>query len=152
MPIGDVDLAQVAIAAIVGGTASEISGGKFANGAVTAAILNIYNQQGRHRGAHYRDKSNTLAMNDPLYWDVLGERILAGDVLVDSGGYALGFVDGQSMNFSKVIRAELGIDLSDLEMVPGYNIGDNVSKVSGLAGLVKGSFKAFIKYRRGVSA
>ena len=44
--IGNIDVGQVVVAAIIGGTASHISGGKFGNGAVTAALLNIYNQQG----------------------------------------------------------------------------------------------------------
>ncbi len=64
LPIGDVDLAQVAIAAIVGGTVSEISGGKFANGAVTAAILNIYNQQGEELSREDSVKVHYKLKND----------------------------------------------------------------------------------------
>jgi RHS repeat-associated protein len=38
------DYAQTAVATIVGGTASSLSGGKFANGAITAAMAYSYNQ------------------------------------------------------------------------------------------------------------
>ena len=38
--------AKVAISAIVGGTASELGGGKFANGAVTGAFVMMYNELG----------------------------------------------------------------------------------------------------------
>jgi RHS repeat-associated protein len=37
--------ARVAVSAVIGGTAAEISGGKFANGAVTAAFLRLYNEE-----------------------------------------------------------------------------------------------------------
>jgi len=39
---------KVALSAIAGGTASELGGGKFANGAVTAAFVMMYNEMG-HR-------------------------------------------------------------------------------------------------------
>ena len=45
---GGKDLGQAAAAAVVGGTTSVITGGKFANGAITAAYANLYNAQ---RGA-----------------------------------------------------------------------------------------------------
>lgn len=41
--IGNINVAEVAMAAAVGGTVSKISGGKFANGAATAAFANIFN-------------------------------------------------------------------------------------------------------------
>lgn len=39
-------IGQAAVSAVIGGTASKISGGKFANGAVTGTFQNLYNQQG----------------------------------------------------------------------------------------------------------
>ena len=39
------DIGQAAIAATVGGTVSELTGGKFANGAITAAYGNLFNEQ-----------------------------------------------------------------------------------------------------------
>ena len=43
--VGNIDGGQAVAAAIVGGTISEATGGKFANGAVTAAYANVFNQQ-----------------------------------------------------------------------------------------------------------
>ena len=57
---GDVDVGQVFAAAIVGGTASELSGGKFANGAITAAMLNIYNAQRIPQSGGYKKEFGTL--------------------------------------------------------------------------------------------
>ncbi len=45
LEVGGVSFAQAAVAAVVGGTVSKISGGKFANGAYTAAFQNLFNQQ-----------------------------------------------------------------------------------------------------------
>ncbi len=47
--IGDISVNQVVVAAIAGGTISEITGGKFANGAITGAYVNMFNQQGGGR-------------------------------------------------------------------------------------------------------
>ncbi|WP_428309768.1 FG-GAP-like repeat-containing protein [Hydrocarboniphaga sp.] len=46
-------LARISAAAIVGGTASELGGGKFANGAVTGAFSRAYNDE---QHAQFRDK------------------------------------------------------------------------------------------------
>ena len=42
-------IARTAIAAIAGGTASVLSGGKFANGAITGAMAHLFNQEGLGR-------------------------------------------------------------------------------------------------------
>jgi hypothetical protein len=44
---------RVAVSAVLGGTVSELGGGKFANGAVTAAFLRLYNEESFH--AKYTD-------------------------------------------------------------------------------------------------
>ena len=41
-------LQQATVAAVLGGTVSELSGGKFANGAITGAFQNLFNDQGDH--------------------------------------------------------------------------------------------------------
>ena len=43
--VGDVSIGQATVAATLGGTISAATGGKFANGAITAAFGNIFNQQ-----------------------------------------------------------------------------------------------------------
>jgi hypothetical protein len=48
----NVDIGEMTAAAIVGGTVSEISGGKFANGAATASIQYLYNDA-LHKGTEF---------------------------------------------------------------------------------------------------
>ncbi|MDP5210102.1 RHS repeat-associated core domain-containing protein, partial [Microbulbifer sp. 2205BS26-8] len=43
--VGGYNIAEATAAAIIGGTASKLTGGKFANGATTAALANILNNQ-----------------------------------------------------------------------------------------------------------
>lgn len=44
--VGGINIGEVFVAGIVGGTVSELAGGKFANGAYTAAMGNLFNKQG----------------------------------------------------------------------------------------------------------
>jgi hypothetical protein len=39
-------MVRTTVAAVVGGTASELGGGKFANGAMTAAVQHLFNGEG----------------------------------------------------------------------------------------------------------
>lgn len=43
--VGGYNIAEAAIAAVLGGTISKATGGKFANGAITAAMANLFNNQ-----------------------------------------------------------------------------------------------------------
>lgn len=55
---GDWHIAErTAIAAAIGGTASRIGGGKFANGAVTGAFVHLFNDEARE---HYRGKREAI--------------------------------------------------------------------------------------------
>jgi RHS repeat-associated protein len=56
---------RVAVAAVLGGTAAELGGGKFANGAVTAAFLRLYNEE-----LHLKE----LAKKDPR---AIVDRVIA---------------------------------------------------------------------------
>jgi len=49
---------RVAVSAVLGGTATELGGGKFANGAITAAFLRLYNEE--HQLAAARGSSRPL--------------------------------------------------------------------------------------------
>jgi len=51
--------------AIVGGTAAELGGGKFANGAVTAAFVMMYNHM-----AHLMPHKRMHAVDNPQPWDL----------------------------------------------------------------------------------
>ena len=46
LKVGDISFGRVAGATLLGGTVSEISGGKFANGAATTTFQNLFNDQG----------------------------------------------------------------------------------------------------------
>jgi len=50
--------ARVATAAAIGGTVSELGGGKFANGAVTGAFSRLYNEEAAHRDLENSDIKN----------------------------------------------------------------------------------------------
>jgi hypothetical protein len=58
--------------AIVGGTASELGGGKFANGAVTGAFVMMYNEMGHT----YPSKDKFIYVRDRI--DLNKEALLAG--------------------------------------------------------------------------
>src|SRR5205814_2430656 len=45
--------------AAVGGTAAELGGGKFANGAVTAAFLRLYNEERQYQLSHGQSRGIT---------------------------------------------------------------------------------------------
>ena len=49
-------------AAVVGGTVSEIAGGKFANGAVTGAMVHLFNAEGGNLGASSEPKEIDVAL------------------------------------------------------------------------------------------
>ena len=52
---------RVAIAAVIGGTASRITGGKFANGAITSAFAQLYNGEKNVAQSRYEDQIKALA-------------------------------------------------------------------------------------------
>lgn len=62
--INNIDIGEVVVAATLGGTISQATGGKFANGAMTAAFANVYNaQRGGDRNAQKES-----------YWDAFGDK------------------------------------------------------------------------------
>jgi RHS repeat-associated protein len=73
--IGGTRLGRTAFAAVVGGTAAELTGGKFANGAVTAAFMHIVNAE---IGRAYSDPEAQAAYStvgeNPLHWQDSLER------------------------------------------------------------------------------
>lgn len=94
---GRLDIGQVVVAAIVGGTSSKLTGGKFANGAVTGALLNMYNQQ--RLGAQKRTCSGRPCISRPqgegneLYKDLyrsLKENLKFGTTVKAAAGSGAG--------------------------------------------------------------
>ena len=68
---------KVAMNAIVGGTASELGGGKFANGAVTGAFVMMYNEMGHT----YPSKDKFIYVRDRI--DLNKEALLKGALMGD---------------------------------------------------------------------
>lgn len=66
-------MARVMAAAVVGGTASQLGGGKFATGAITAAFARMYNDE-----AHIREQKK-----QPTVWDFVKDEGM--DVLYRTG-------------------------------------------------------------------
>jgi hypothetical protein len=58
-------LSRVAVAAVVGGTASRIGGGKFANGAVTGAFVQALNHDGDHAENAPKKTAGSERVGDP---------------------------------------------------------------------------------------
>ena len=61
--VGNISLAQTTVAALVGGTVSHFTGGKFANGAITAAMGNILNEQ---KAGNCRSLECAMSRNDQM--------------------------------------------------------------------------------------
>ena len=75
--VGNINVMEVAIAATLGGTISDATGGKFANGAVTAAFANIFNEQG---GGQMKRGAQRRAAEQELVQDENGRWVQAGSV------------------------------------------------------------------------
>ncbi len=77
---------RTSIAAIVGGTASELGGGKFANGAVSGAFVHMFNAEmrSRYKGSYKNDSSILRTMKDGDI--VFGKRALGGLIKITFSG------------------------------------------------------------------
>ena len=82
---GHVDLGEVIIAAVIGGTTSELTGGKFSNGALTAAFANILNNQLSNKEIEERANKNLRIRKTPSLFEKL-KRGLGLLREVDHGG------------------------------------------------------------------
>ena len=72
---------RIAMAAIVGGTTAAMTGGKFANGAVTAAFSRAFNDEAtaaKHRTAGQRIADAAASEEDSTDWSALKEKIPEG--------------------------------------------------------------------------
>jgi len=122
-------------AAIVGGTVSEIGGGKFANGAVMASMVHLFNHEGWLQELLANDDQG-----DVLYFDVR-----ARDLSVDlekqfdktiAVGEAIGFMGklklgrGLLSGLDKKNATDVVTNSSDLAGVPLTPLGAGISLVS----------------------
>ncbi|KZN34384.1 hypothetical protein N480_22535 [Pseudoalteromonas luteoviolacea S2607] len=105
---------RTTVAAIVGGTASAITGGKFANGARTAAMMHLVNGEARNIGSILSNETSKLGISLALPEELLsffGVDIEGADVelelgivrddTADIGGYA-------SISFTKTTGENAG--------------------------------------------
>ncbi len=128
-------------AALVGGTASVIGGGKFANGAQTAAIQYLLNQIGRTKLENDERKRLAQSINDQIdAKEIVLRRWLAAN-------------DRSNHNFSRMEIVELSLDKARLiaNLIEGKSIvGENldlytrppINPASGVT-IVKGVFDSF---------
>ncbi|MEM8549824.1 MAG: RHS repeat-associated core domain-containing protein, partial [Verrucomicrobiota bacterium] len=117
---------EAAAAAVVGGTASILAGGKFENGAVTGAFSHLFNNMlhGRHKNAS-ETKKNSNAMTNKQHGRGLNPNAEEyGVYTLSIGGNAILGVGG---------GGDLGIYLSqNSDAIFGYDIGVYSSIDSGL--------------------
>jgi len=107
---------EVAAAAVIGGTASEIGGGKFANGAITGAFVTLFNSFGdagiQRDSPSYVDKKVAQAIAnsiDKKMYDSLAEAV---DHLNSNPEKAAEFFkDNPDQEFSEAIVADGQIEL-----------------------------------------
>ena len=157
---------RTTIAGVVGGTASEIGGGKFANGAVSGAFVHMFNAEARGwrvrnaltqagKGSAFANKLTSQSINNlRAYYQRLAEaRLLASwgpkeatwiDNYGDEAGLALSVgaiisTGGLSATFMA------GALIIDIEQGDGFGI------IAGLGALVPGKFSDAIDISYGIS-
>lgn len=81
----DTYVGNVVASALIGGTVSEINGGTFANGAITAAFQTMFNHLAHKSGGHKRYQRRQARLNDGE-----GELPTEADLLAAGGYSALG--------------------------------------------------------------
>ena len=102
----DFNAGRVAVAALVGGTTSAITGGKFANGALTAAFSRAYNDESHH------DKM--LAKADDVVRRIDSEVASNNERVLDISGADLALVMYYDLNELKGNVQYLSGDYSEL--------------------------------------
>ena len=123
LSVGSKDLGQALIAATVGGTVSKMTGGKFSNGAVTAAFANLFNQQGEPEDAQ---KGNLRETEEQKKLRQAGDvegyykaRAAAGDAYAER---ALMVVQDQCISFDTCLMASANFNLHSTALINGVDI------------------------------
>jgi RHS repeat-associated protein len=85
-------VARFGVTVVAGGIASQISGGKFSDGARTAAYGYLFNHLGGHGGSTPEESLSPALAADGKSWDQLstGEQLAVGAVLAVSGVAVVG--------------------------------------------------------------
>ena len=100
---------RTSIASVVGGTASKLGGGKFANGAVSGAFVHMFNTEAQSTMTNVFKKFNGTCTNNGYFLDKTG-------VEISSTGYISS--NGNGWNEIHGTPDEIGFSLSILSSFP----------------------------------
>ncbi len=106
---------QVALAAVIGGTAEALGGGKFANGAVTGAYVMMLN----HLGGDMDKASKLKKYQNAIY----GMKLPDGTI-VNKENISIHFLDPLKEGFSQVDANAMYLGEKDGVYYVAFNIGD----------------------------
>lgn len=99
---------RVAVSAAIGGTSSELGGGKFANGAITAAFGRMYNEHGIHV------RARRFAVNiSRRFLGALGETVKQRAI-----DYKDGFIDAAEEGVTLEAGSGAGFELKETKFGP----------------------------------
>lgn len=128
---------RVLKAAVVGGTAARLGGGKFANGAVTGAFVQAFAPRGGGKSADDDidwDKVDADSRIDPAAGTMGGRPLMAANSLPQGVvDFAAGLGDGIFFGFGDEMRAMAGIDGGVNETSGAYRAG-GYTAVAGMGG------------------
>ena len=122
---------QLAVQCVVGGTISELGGGNFANGAITAAFSFMFNHTMHERAIRKQqiEEDGRLSFGEALEWYKIGN----GEELT---------VDANKMDLDQFIEPECFIEgrRTAIQLYPtGYTSSQNLSDSQIIQGLIYGS-------------
>ena len=107
--------AQITMAAVIGGTAEKLGGGKFANGAVTGAYVMMFN----HLSAQIEKEIDVNKFREKYFGHVEGLRNLYTDEIPD--GYSLEgnvFINNRTRGGAGGVTVYVGDGMSDVYLSP----------------------------------
>lgn len=115
--------ARVIGAAIVGGTASELGGGKFMNGAVTGALIQAFNHENSHQSGNGKKKiGERLQKQIKNFVKAVKEGIVKGSYVNEDIGVGFGF-KGKALSLKAAGRVDLGLYTKEGDLVlPGISL------------------------------
>lgn len=141
-------LARTFVRSVIGGTISQATGGKFANGAAYAAFASIvaeaasYYSENPYPGESYTDFMyrtrgvEVVAYEDVSYWS--GRIVIrTAPTMSDVTNFAAGFGDSASFGYTRATRAVLDIGSVDTTS-DAYQAGSDLETYSGYVTGAKG--------------
>ncbi len=114
---------RIVAAAVVGGTASQLTGGKFANGAITGAFSRGFNDE-----AHFKAKEQS-------FWDEFKEGAGAvRDWTIDNGGALVTTVGGGAQVFAGSVLCSTGLGCVPGSILIAHGANNIIEGVSSIGG------------------